>query len=342
MTSLPPLHPFEARICTEAFSFVACSFLSKSSVKEVRSRSHGEFQQSLEGFRNIFQEALASVVDSSGRAVSRHGSEGCVGIIDTGASKSVIGQSRVRALVESLPEASRSRVARRPSSTVFRFGNNGTLKSPEALYLPFGSRWMKVEVVSGATPFLISNAFLFALKATLDVARSELVIPAWSTAFHLQRNEKGLLTVNLLDVIAEADRKEGVIARPSQEVISMACTPEEPSLGDVPSMHGAHETHTTCQLEEQQLTAAAKVAQNTPSNIGTSTTWTTSLPRHGGLWQPEESGRDRAADRGGHDTTHSSVGRTLQGEVDPEMDVPKIKTLEELPGHPPGVNSLRD
>ena len=32
----------------------------------------------------------------------------------------------------------------------------------------------------------------------------------------------------------------------------------------------------------------------------------------------------------------------LAGEEDPSMEVPKVKTEEELPGHPPGIHSLRE
>ena len=44
---------------------------------------------------------------------------GCPGIIDTDASKSVIGQQKVKRLIRSLPAAVQD------SNTVFRFGNSG-------------------------------------------------------------------------------------------------------------------------------------------------------------------------------------------------------------------------
>ena len=61
------------------------------------------------------------------------------------------------------------------SETVFRFGNDAVLPSVGALYLPFGERWMRIEVVEGNTPFLLSNSFLRAIDA--DVCTRSSVSP---------------------------------------------------------------------------------------------------------------------------------------------------------------------
>ena len=111
---------------------------------------------------------------ASDRTVSSHAG---LGIIDTGASKTVIGQKRVSALLGSLPSALSSKVERRRSDTVFSFGNNGTLRTLGALFVPFGRRWMRVEIVEGSTLFLISNAFLRAVEAELNVAKAIMHVP---------------------------------------------------------------------------------------------------------------------------------------------------------------------
>ena len=306
--SFPPLRNLDARTCTEAFVFGAWTVLSKPIPKE-NIEPGTSLRVRLEHLKEQFQYALASTSDSHDRAVS---SDGCVGIIDTGASKSVIGQNRVRSLVESLPEATRSRVARRPSDTVFRFGNNGTLKSVEAVYLPFGKRWMKVEVVSGSTPFLISNAFLYALEATLDVARSELVIPGWSRSFRLHRNGKGLLTVNLLEVIAEADKKDMDKTSKSQEIISMASSFEDSKRGDVPDMHEVGETHMKVTTKEQQQPTAARTAQSTSSNRQSSTSSSLSVSQHGGV-RPQDGKSRRGPGDLGCSNSESSMGCPTAG-----------------------------
>ena len=87
----------------------------------------------------------------------------------------MIGEKRVNALLATLKPIHRESVKWQESETGFRFGNHGCLKSVGALFIPFGKRWMKVEVVQGMTPFLLSNSFLHALGVDVMVSRSSLV-----------------------------------------------------------------------------------------------------------------------------------------------------------------------
>ena len=134
---------------------------------------------------------------------------GCPGIIDTGASKSVIGQRKVKKLIASLPASVQSRVQWGKSDTVFRFGNNATLSSVGALYIPFGGCWMRLEVVSGDTPFLLSNAFLKATSADVSSRNSELVFHQQGCKVPLQVNSKGLFTVELSEVLKAFAKSDG-------------------------------------------------------------------------------------------------------------------------------------
>ena len=61
----------------------------------------------------------------------------CPGIIDTGASKSVIGRKKVKGLINSLPAAIRQRVQFGKSETVLRFGNNGIFAKCRSFVYPF-------------------------------------------------------------------------------------------------------------------------------------------------------------------------------------------------------------
>jgi len=75
-------------------------------------------------------------------------------VIDTGASRSVIGEDRVDSLVQVLTEKGCGPVKRIPSKVQFRFGNSGTLQSSFALCIPRQQKgWLRVEVVPGQTPF---------------------------------------------------------------------------------------------------------------------------------------------------------------------------------------------
>ena len=135
----------------------------------------------------------------------------CPGIIDTGASKSVIGRKKVKGLINSLPAAIRQRVQFGKSETVFRFGNNGTLPSVGALYIPFGENWMRLEVVNGETPFLLSNAFLKATAADVCSTESALFFRKLGVSVPLQLNAKGLYTVELAEVLKAVPREQDTV-----------------------------------------------------------------------------------------------------------------------------------
>jgi hypothetical protein len=131
----------------------------------------------------------------------------CPGIIDTGASKTVIGQKKVKTLIQSMPIEVQKKMSWKKSERVFRFGNNAILPSVGALYLPFGSRWMRIEVVEGDTPFLLSNSFLRAIDADVCTRKSLLRLNQLGSVVPLKSNSKGLFVVQLAEVISAFNRE---------------------------------------------------------------------------------------------------------------------------------------
>ena len=243
---LPPVHHH----VNEEFSFTT------SHVVHDHYFSKGQNQKVLSkpAFRKLFKkawEASFSVIrslKSDRERVQDLGDKGS-GIIDTGASKTVIGEKRVHDLLATLSTDHQKLVRWHKSETVFRFGNNGTLQSLGAVFVPFGKRWLKLEVVQGWTPFLISNAFLSALDAELQISKCILKIPKWGVSVKLQRNCKGLFTVALTELIEAANKFEG---RPgSEEVITMACNDQRSQSREV----------YCSQQPQQRNAAAAPVAQ---------------------------------------------------------------------------------
>ena len=69
----------------------------------------------------------------------------------------------------------RKQVKRCACQMVFRFGNQGTLQSNHALVLPIGQVWLKVAIVPGGTPFLLSNTLMRVLRAQIDCFRKQLI-----------------------------------------------------------------------------------------------------------------------------------------------------------------------
>ena len=95
-------------------------------------------------------------------------SAGSTGVVDLGASQTVIGSDQVPELLESIPDVVRKQVRRRAVDLTFRFGNHQTLKNSVALFFPLQGSWFRVAVVPGPTPFLLSKTFLKQIKAVID------------------------------------------------------------------------------------------------------------------------------------------------------------------------------
>ena len=145
----------------------------------------------------------------------------CPAIIDTGASKSVIGRKKVQGLISSLPRSVQQHVQYGKSETVFRFGNNGTLSSVGVVYIPFGCRWMRLEIVDGETPFLLSNAFLKATAADVSSTESKLYFRDLDVGVPLKSNSKGLFTVELSKILKAVSSKSQVSSKVSScEVVT--------------------------------------------------------------------------------------------------------------------------
>ena len=142
----------------------------------------------------------------------------CPGIIDTGASKTVIGQRKVKALIRSMPREVQKQMNWKRSETVFRFGNNAVLPSVGAIFLPFGSRWMRIEVVEGDTPFLLSNSFLRAIDADVCTRNSTLRLNQLNHEVPLKTNNKGLFVVQLAEVIAAFSREHFFVTNVTTEL----------------------------------------------------------------------------------------------------------------------------
>ena len=96
-------------------------------------------------------------------ALTTVASHGSFGVVDLGASQTVIGQDQLQDLLRLLPESYRQQVKSGPCNTVFRSGNNSTVPSTRAVYLPAGTKWIRIAVVPTQTPFLLSNGMFRAL-----------------------------------------------------------------------------------------------------------------------------------------------------------------------------------
>ena len=157
-------------------------------------------------------------------------------IIDTGASRAVIGHERLKKLIRSLPKDLRSKVMRVPTEgVVFKFGNAGRLASSFAVMLPRAQNgWLRVEVVPGHTPFLISNAVLRGLKGIIDVEGCCLGFKGSDVWIPLTMVRKNLMGIKIVELLHKAPK---VSASPTHILSAHTETTETEKITETHQMH---------------------------------------------------------------------------------------------------------
>ena len=122
---------------------------------------------------------------------------GTVGIVDLGASQTVVGDQQIPELLAGLPSSIRNQVTRTNCSLTFRFGNQQTLSCRHALLLPLGSMKFRIAIVPGRTPFLISSTFLKGIRAVIDTDKGTLWSKALNKELLIEPNQKNLYTMDI-------------------------------------------------------------------------------------------------------------------------------------------------
>ena len=134
-------------------------------------------------------------------------STGTVGVVDLGASQTVMGHQQLRDLLKQLPADIRVQVRRIPCQIVFRFGNHQTLTSKHALLLPLRGQWIRIAIVEGNTPFLLSSSFLKCIKAVIDTEEGTLWSKLLGRFLHIERNTKELFLMDINQLWQDKDSR---------------------------------------------------------------------------------------------------------------------------------------
>ena len=122
------------------------------------------------------------------------------GILDSGATKSVVGSEQLSSLLEGLHPEVRKRTRRCQCHITFRFGNQGTLDSQHAIVIPIGQLGLKIAIVPGQTPLLISNTLVRTLQSQIDTASHQLHSRHLTQPIKLHLSSKGLFLVDINDL----------------------------------------------------------------------------------------------------------------------------------------------
>jgi hypothetical protein len=178
-------------------------------------------QQTLSGrSRAVFKASddsqPASENGSDGEIPSYFATAGTTGVLDLGASQTVVGSEQVPELLANLPEWVRQRTRRCPCNLTFRFGNHQTLASRHALVLPLGQQTFRIAVVEGKTPCLISNTFLKGLKAVIDTEQETLYSRMLPRYLQLSKSHNNLFLMDIQQLWEPETRANLAAVQPSR------------------------------------------------------------------------------------------------------------------------------
>ena len=163
-------------------------------------------------------------------------SHGPFGIVDLGASQTVIGSDQVPELLSHLPPSVKSRVQKVACNTIFRFGNSSTVECREALMVPLDRWFVKICVVQSKTLFLVSNNVFRTLGAQIDTAADVVNFTQIQVKMPLTLAAKKLYLIDFCELVRPASQtpavKSELIKGQPQE--TMHVEEESKSVGDEP------------------------------------------------------------------------------------------------------------
>lgn len=136
-------------------------------------------------------------------------SEKVEAILDTGASRCVVGRNLLPNLLGQLSDRVRSLVRVTKSAVKFRFGNNQTLVSDKRVLLPIRTighqiLWLGLEVVPGSTPLLFSKRAIKQLGGIIDTNKDVCQFERLRKHVTLRTGATGLYLVDLARLCEES------------------------------------------------------------------------------------------------------------------------------------------
>ena len=134
-------------------------------------------------------------------------------ILDTGASRCVMGKRLLSTFVSQLSDATRAAVKVVKSAVKFRFGNNQTLVSEQRILLPFHQGhqkilWLAIEIVPGGTPLLWSKKAIKQLGGVIDTTEDVCHLKRLQKSLSLRTGPTGLYLVDLARLCNESDQEQ--------------------------------------------------------------------------------------------------------------------------------------
>ena len=202
---------------------------------------------------------------------------GTWGVLDLGASKTVIGSNHVAELIDGLNDEVKKQVTRVKCQVTFKFGNEGTLQSEHALVIPIGPLKLKVAVVPGGTPFLVSVTLMRALRAIINCQAKTVSSHMFKHDIPLELTPRGLFLIDINAVALAARQMSGQSVLNSARKTETFATVEnkdQPVMQNQPGVSDQKADTLTCQQPQpNDLTSfhAKPLDANVSSNLESQT-----------------------------------------------------------------------
>ena len=249
-------------------------------------------------------------------------------ILDTGASRCIIGEKTLQALKGCLAVDVQSRLKTSPSKIKFRFGNNQTLTSSYRVHFPLKAQdsrtvWLAVEVVEGATPFLFSKRAFKLLGGSLDTTTDTCCMHRLhSEAIPLEVSRTGLYLINIGD-LCQGDTNDH--AKCSVAYVGEPCPGKTPMHAGIHGKNMQRDVQFSFghQAGKPFRTKSATTAVSDPNHSSVLQNVTTETPQHA-VFRHAFQGRCRSLDSSDdHAATDvDSTSRSADGSTRSERSPP--------------------
>ena len=207
-------------------------------------------------------------------------SQGACGILDSGATKTVMGSQLLSDFLRNLHPRVRQQVKRCKCEVTFKFGNQGTLDSQQALVIPIGKLGLKIAIVPGGTPLLLSNRLLRTLKATLDIDQQVLHSPFLGRPIQLNLNNRGLFLVDVNELSMASNGKMPAAETFVHETLDAKTIRETKVPGAQQVSPECQPKPTDLQLRDDQVTTNHITTPGTNNNMSQMNTTDESSTQH--------------------------------------------------------------
>ena len=199
---------------------------------------------------------------------------GSIGIVDLGASQTVVGDHQIGEILQSLPEQIRERVKRTTCNLTFRFGNQQTLCSRHAILLPLGETFFRIAIVPGKTPFLLSSSFLKGIGAVIDTEEGTMWSKKLQKQLVVEQTSKNLFMMDINQLWKPEPQEQQVQNSYVAGLIqsSESCPKEQPrdhSSVDSESTQVKGSQVSECQVSEQGTSDAFPSVMSTVKSVAT-------------------------------------------------------------------------